>query len=435
VNGKIPRVSALPRPTRRTAIAAFVGAGIGAACGGPGARSSSRLEDAAEQYVRITLRVAQHQPSLVEAWNGPREWLPGPRQPVATIRDALGTLTTRLRELDAKTRQSPRCVYLTGQVRALDVSVRRLSGESMTFGDEARAALAIAPSLWRVAVEVVPEIRAGLDRALSGPGALHERVNTLRRRYALEDAGIERAFTVAIRACRDRTARWVPVQAAERVTLVRAPAVGAEARAIWMGDRHTELRLDDRATPDLAHLVWLAAHETYAGHHLQHLLAVSGSETQSAPIERQLQPAFGPHQLYSEGAAEAGTALLLDGSAFNEMCEQVCRAADVPAAGLPELIAIHRAQLALDLVIVQVAEAYLDGRVGQAKALERLETEGLIADAASFLSTIERQRTRLLAYPVGRRLVTAALGTGPMETRWDRLLQVAATLTMAQNLP
>jgi len=54
----------------------------------------------------------------------------------------------------------------------------------------------------------------------------------------------------------------------------------------------------------------------------------------------------------------------------------------------------------------------------------------LVLDAQQFLFVIERQRTRLLAYPVGRRLVTAHVFDAPAARRWGRLADVATTMTL-----
>jgi hypothetical protein len=44
------------------------------------------------------------------------------------------------------------------------------------------------------------------------------------------------------------------------------------------------------------------------------------------------------------------------------------------------------------------------------------------------LGVIERQRTRVLAYPFGRRLVTRLVFDRPPADRWMRLRELATTL-------
>ncbi len=407
-------------------MGAMLAAAFGAMCGRRGTDDSvvaAGLEDEAEQYVRLTLQLARHQPSLVETWSGPREWTSGPREPVAPVRDSIERLHTRLTGIPTTIAEPARLRYLLGQVSALKVAARRLSGEAMTFADEARQALGLDSATWRPSANEGAGVLAGIDRLVPGGGALHERVNRLRRQNAVPAAQLEPALVAAVASCRDRVTRWMSLPSGERVSVSRETGVDAEARGTWAGEMHTVLRLDERATPDVAHLVWLAAHESYAGHHLQHVLAASVSASGIPLVERQLHPAFGPHLLYAEGTAEAGASLLLEGTAFQEMCAAVCRSLGLPAIDVERLVAIHRAVRSLDLAIAQVAEAYLDGAMTQEAATTRLAAEGLVTDAAAFLGVIERQRTRVLTYPMGRRLVSEALGVGSPKERWGRLLR------------
>src|SRR5262249_42769770 len=72
----VEKSKALPR---RSAIAGLTAAVVGTACRAaprPFRRSYPTLDDFAERYVRLTLRLARHQPSLVEAWLGPAAWEP-----------------------------------------------------------------------------------------------------------------------------------------------------------------------------------------------------------------------------------------------------------------------------------------------------------------------------------------------------------------------
>jgi len=101
-----------------------------------------------------------------------------------------------------------------------------------------------------------------------------------------------------------------------------------------------------------------------------------------------------------------------------------------PLSRLLERHHVHRAVAELDLVIAATARAYLDGELGSEAAAEQLTTRALVMDAQRFLFVIERQRTRILAYPVGRRLVTAHVFGAPSLGRWPRLASIATTMTL-----
>ena len=248
-------------------------------------------------------------------------------------------------------------------------------------------------------------------------------------RHAVSSSRIMPAFRAAVAECRDRLRPHVSLPDTENVEVTAATDAGLEARAIYQGGFRTRVTLDPSRPIDLPRLVWLAAHETYPGHHVQHVLADRDHVHARGWHERELHPAFGIHLLRAEGTAEAAAALMLDGGAFEAMCRELAPVAGGSTEVLPDLVAVHRAITTLDIVIPRVAQAYLDGDIGSDAAADRLTNDALVADGRRFLAVIERQRTRVLAYPLGRRIVSAEVWAVPALERWHRLTAVAATLT------
>ncbi len=439
-------------PSRRRAIATLLVAGVGAACrAAPDVKAGQRrtLDDIAERYVRLTLRLAQHQPSLVETWLGPEAWRPGPRGPVAEIRQEVVTLAAALAELTPQSQSRERHRYLDGQLRGLLTAARRLTGESMGFLDEARAALGVRSagllpsheasadrrSLGRGGQSrdladdsAVRAARGELERRLPGRGPLHERYAAFRLRHAFSPDRVMPTFRAAMEACRARVRQHIGLPENEGVELETVTEIGFEARAVYRGAFRTRVAIDSSGPTDIARVVWLAAHETYPGHHVQHVLADRDCVHAKGWHERALHPSFGSHLLCAEGAAEAGAALLLDGDAFEDVCRAVALTANVSTRTVADLVAVQRAVAELDVVIPAVAQAYLDGEIGREVAAERLTTNALVPNARQFLSVIERQRTRLLGYPVGRRIIGAEVLAARPENRWQRLTRIATTL-------
>jgi hypothetical protein len=420
-------------PSRRRAIVTLLAGGIGTACRATtdrGLNALATVDDLAERYVRLTLRLALHQPSLVETWLGPDEWRPGPREPVAKIQDEIVAAHAALRDLKRPPDLSDRLTYLTGQFDALLTAARRLSGQSMRFEDEARLALGVTADRLKSNTVEIAAARADLDRMLPGRGTIHERYATFRLRHRLPSDRAVAVFRQAVDVCRSRVASRIEIPSSESIDLV-AEASGQEARAVYQGNLRTRVTFDPAGSPDLARIVWLAAHETYPGHHVQHVLADRDCVNAKGWHERALHPTFGRHLLIAEGAAEAGAALLLEGEAFEEVCRVLARAAGVPPQSIGDLVAIHRAVATLDEVIPGIAEQYLDGAIGSEAAVERMKSESLVSNARDMIAVIERQRTRLLGYPLGRRMVAAELGDGPAEGRWRRLARIATHLTLS----
>jgi hypothetical protein len=325
-----------------------------------------------------------------------------------------------------------RLQYLEGQVAALSVAARRLSGESMTFVDEARVSLGAdaADALERFARAPSREAaRADLERHLPGRGPIHERYATFSRRHAVPPNRVLPTMRAAVDICRASVGAHIALAAAERVEVEPATDLDVHARAKYLGDFVTRFALGGTGI-NLARLVWLAAHETYPGHHVQHVLADDQLVRTRNWRERALFPSFGRHLLCAEGAAEAGAALLLDGPVFEDVCRDLAGTAGVSRAASSQLVALHRAVTELDIEICGIARDYLDGGVGTEQTATRLAEDALVAQPHQFIFTIERQRTRILAYPVGRRLVMEELDGLPVDRRWQRLASVNTTLTL-----
>ena len=85
----------------------------------------------------------------------------------------------------------------------------------------------------------------------------------------------------------------------------------------------------------------------------------------------------------------------------------------------------------LDIEVAAIAADYLDTALSADAATTRLRDDALVLDPSGLLAFIEKQRTKMLAYPLGRRLVQGALAAVPESQRWARLGSVATTCTLA----
>ena len=384
---------------------------------------------AAESYVRLALSLARHQPSLIDMWLGPAAWGDGAREPVATLQRRLGDLRTAMTRMTppADDAEHARRRYLAGQVQALAVAAGRLGGASASFADEAAEALGTRPAPRDAAA--FDRVRQELSERLPGRESLAERHAAFRQRHAVPAARVEAVFSAALAWCREATAPLLPLPAGERIALIASDERGWAAFSRPHDPRTSDVWVSRHGGSDVAHLLQLAAHEGTPGHHAQHVLATARLVEARGWSERALSPAFGPHRLLAEGAAEAGAELLLPSDVRTRVCaERLLPAAGQPATSAALVVAIERLVAALDLEVAHIAADYLDSPLGTEAATTRLRDEALVLDPAGMLAFIERQRSRVLAYPVGRRLIGAALASTPASQRWTRFAAITTLL-------
>jgi hypothetical protein len=221
----------------------------------------------------------------------------------------------------------------------------------------------------------------------------------------------------------------MPLPAGEQVTLRAADERGWAAFSRPHDARTSDLWVSRNGGADAAQLLQLAAHEATPGHHAQHVLSTVHLVERRGWRERALSPAFGPHRLLAEGAAEAGAGLLLPLEVRERVCaERLLPAAGLPRAAAPRLVRVERLVAALDLEVAHLAADYLDTALGTEAATARLRDDALVLDPPGMLAFVEKQRSRALAYPVGRRLVEAALEAVPAGDRWARFAAISTYL-------
>jgi hypothetical protein len=386
--------------------------------------AAATLHEIAEQYVRVTLQLAQHRPNLVDAWTGPADWHPGPRVPVTELRVVVDDLLARAEDL-RRTRfdptDAPRVAYLQGQMRALALVTRRLLGETTTFSEEARADF--GRPLPPTNDDETSRARAALDRELEGDGSLEDRYSAFRRRFVVDRRRGEAVLRAAIDACRTATSAHMVLPPDERISLTFDEAIEWDAFARYRGAHETLLTVGSASGHDVAALLHMACHETYAGHHAQHILIDDALVKGRGWMEFHLTPSFGPHRLISEGAAEAGVDLALPEDARARIYrERLLPLAGLPAGEAERLARVETLAASLDASLPDTIGRYLDNQATADETVRRLASEALMSSPERFLAFAERHRVGAVVYPVGRAVVSAWVTASTAgDEQWRRL--------------
>jgi hypothetical protein len=366
------------------------------------------LDAIAEGYVRVALQLAQHDPELIEDWRGPDSWRPGPREPVAPLLKRIETLRRDLRG-DTDPVSLDRRGYLAAQLAALQLSAQRLLGQSSPFDVEAQKAFGRKPA--PAPATRLEATRAALDRELPGPGLLVERYAAFKKHQTVDASKAEPLMRAALAACRAATAPALALPNGETIELDFADGSPWDAFARYLGDHRTRITFNRRAAVDVSRVLRLACHEGYPGHHVQFMLIDDELVSRRGWREFALTPAFGRHLLVTEGAAEAGAEMAFALEPRIALYRDVL----LPIAGLPPQNAARIAKVeeliwSLEPAAIDIIRGYLDHKLTQAAAIDRLRNEALTLDPDALLAFAERRRTRVLAYPEGREAIWRTIG-------------------------
>ena len=367
------------------------------------------LETVAEGYVRVALQLAQHDPTLVEVWRGPESWRPGPRVPVAPLLQRITSLRQELAQVpgsDAVERRD----YLAGQLKALEMSARRLLGESSTFAAEALAGFDYAvspPNEGEAAMS-----REALARELPGTAPLVTRYAEFKKHLVVPAPRAEALMRAALSACRTET-QALGLPAGESVELAFVDNSPWDGSALYLGGHRTRITVNRRAAMDVSRALRLACHEGYPGHHWQFMLIDDELVQRRGWQEFNLAPMFGRHLFVNEGAAEVGADLAFPDEARAALYREVLfTLAGLPIGDARKLERVEGLIASLEPIASHIISEYLDGRTPHDAAIERLREEALTLEPDALLTFAERYRSRVLAYPGGRSVVSRTIGDG-----------------------
>ncbi len=399
--------------------------------------SGDNLDAIARDYVSLILEIGEREPGYVDAYYGPAEWqaaaTANPRTVPQLIQGAAG-LTERLNAVSTRGADpavAQRRAYLLAHVSAAAARLRMLSGETISFADEAEALFGIRPELRPL--ESYDPVLAEIDALLPGEGSLTERVTAFKSHYVIPRERLQVVMDAAIAECRARTVRHIALPAHERFTLSFVGDKPWSGYNYYLGDAASRIEINADLPIYTERAVDLGCHEAYPGHHVYNALLEQTFVRERGWVEMSVYPLFCPMSFVAEGSANYGIDLAFPGDEGTRFEREVL----FPLAGLDPATAEKKAQLGaltrrLARAEYTIADDWLAGRISRDVAIEQLMTYSLAdrAKATQRLRFIDTYRSYIINYGLGRDTVQAWVERqGP--DRW----QAMETLLSSQILP
>jgi hypothetical protein len=421
-----------------------------AACGG--AREADRatgdtapaasMDNIAEQYVRLTLALGQHDADYVDAYYGPPEW-----KPADDAKGSLDDLVKGAAELAAAVRAIPspggeveqlRRRYLEAQVAAMNARLRMLKGERLTFDEESRALYdATAPDLPESHFQQVLD---QLDGRFPGQGPLVERYDAWRRAFVIPKDKLDHVFRTAIDGCRERTAAHVQLPAGESFTVEYVTGKSWSGYNWYQGGYRSLIQVNTDLPIYIDRAVDLACHEGYPGHHVYNVLLEKSLVRDRGWMEFTVYPLFSPQSLIAEGTANYGIEMAFPGGERLAYEEQVL----FPAAGLDpaqvrEYYEVQGLVEKLSYAGNEAARRYLNGAIDAAQAGAWLEKYALMPRerAAQRVRFFDQYRSYVINYNLGKDMVREYIekkAGGDPARRWDEFGRLLASPRLPSGL-
>tara|TARA_R110002124_G_scaffold108267_1_gene260858 strand:+ start:10758 stop:12035 length:1278 start_codon:yes stop_codon:yes gene_type:complete len=387
---------------------------LGACATAPVITPADNLDRIAVDYVALILEIGEREPGYVDAYYGPPEWQAEahahPRD-IPTLAEGAAALTTRLNALsvagaDAATVQ--RRQYLLAHVSAAAARLRMLSGETMSFADEAEALFGVRPAL--APLSSYDPVLAEIDALVPGPGSLTDRVTAFKAHFVIPKDRMEPVISAAIAECRARTARHIALPANERFTLSFVGDKAWSGYNYYLGDAASRIEINADFPIHTERAIDLGCHEGYPGHHVYNALLERTFVRQRGWVEMSVYPLFSPMSFVAEGSANYGIDLAFPGDEGTRFEAGVL----APLAGIADADFAKKARLGalmrrLARAEYTIADDFLSGRVDRDTTIARLARYSLTTPdkAAQRLRFIETYRSYIINYGLGRDTVQA----------------------------
>jgi hypothetical protein len=390
------------------------------------------MDHIAEQYVRLTLAVGQHDADYVDAYYGPPEWKPGDQKTsLADLSHRVDALHRQLekRPADADEMGRLRHQYLSTQVSSMAARLRMLQGERLSFDDEAKA-------LYDVSVPSLPEshfqsVLDELEKRFPGEGPLVDRYEAYRLGFVIPKDKLDQVFTTAIGACRERTTQHIELPPGESFTVEYVTGKSWSGYNWYQGAFRSLIQVNTDLPIYIDRAVDLACHEGYPGHHVYNALLEKHLVKDRGWMEFTVYPLFSSQSLIAEGTANYGIAVAFPGDerlAYEE--HALFPAAGLDPAGARGYYEVQALVEKLAYAGNEAARRYINREIDAAQAAAWLEKYALMprARAEQRVRFFDQYRSYVINYNLGKDMVREYIEThaqGDAKKRWtefERLL-------------
>ena len=376
----------------------------------------SKMNGIAEQYVNLVLETGEYYPGYVDAYYGPKEWLPTKDTSYeidSTIINSLNQKTDdllnkleSLKDYKATEIETLRYRFLYKQLLSVKGMILIIAGGTFPFDQEAKILYDADPP--HFTDDHFQKILDKLDKLVPGTGNLQKRVNAFRNNFFIPANKLDTVFAAAITECRNRTLEHIdlPVNENFKVEYVKDKPWGAYDW--YKGNYFSLIQINTDLPADIDRAIGLASHEGYPGHHVFNVLLEKNLVKNRNWVEFSVYPLFSPISLLAEGTANYGVNVIFPGNDRTEFERKVL----FPLAGLNTADAdlyykILNLLKELSYAGNEAARNYLDGKRTKDQTIAYLQKYLLFTKekAEKRLAFIEQYRSYVINYNLGEDIV------------------------------
>ena len=424
---------------RRLTILICIAAGL-AGCAPVTSRED--MNSIAERYVKLVLKVGQHDKNFVDAYYGDPSWQPtGAALSLTELTGEAGLLRKQIAEMRPGASASDlvrlRYDYLDKQLTAVEARILMLSGQKYSFDEEAlRLYDATPPTTTEADLQPVLD---ELGRLLPGQGPLVDRYAEFRQKYVIPTDKLDAVFRAAIDGCRSRTLEHLKLPAGETFTVEYVKGKSWSAYNWYKGNFTSVIQVNTDLPITIDRAIDLACHEGYPGHHVYNALLEQHLVRERGWVEFSVYPLFSPQSLIAEGTANFGIEVAFPGEARTTFeREKLYPLAGLDPATADKYATVQRLIAKLSYAGNEAARKYLNGEIDRDAAAAWLQKWAMSPRDRAEQRTrfFDEYRSYVINYNLGQDLVRAYVEKrGGTEERPEDRWRIFGDLLSSPRLP
>jgi hypothetical protein len=380
----------------------------------------------AERYIRAAHGVNQHHNGFIDAYFGNKAW----SQPFSSDLNSLAVELEQLQHDIAQVESPERQAFLKVQTTAMQTMVKIKRGDTLSFLEEVRGLHDIEPirkpeSLFEAAHQTLEEL-------LPGTGSLNDRRQASREKFKLDPNRLQPVIDTISLELQNRTKSLfrLPEQESCEYALVQNKPWGGYNWYLGNGRSKVEINMD--LPKFLTELPDLVAHESYPGHHTEHVIKEQKLVLENDWQELSIQLLNSPESVLAEGIATSALEVLMDKSELTQwLSEELAHKAGLKLslAEVQTEFQIEQARASLDYVTGNAALMLFQDQTSEATILEYLQHYLLstTAEAHKRLEFIKHARAYVYTYTTGYDLLNSLFEQGDKTAWFQRLLEQPLT--------
>ncbi len=380
----------------------------------------------AERYIRAAHGVNLYKDGFIDAYFGNPNWT----QPFSSDLKDLAVELEKLQNDVLEVSSFERQAYLSVQIRAMQTMVKLKRGDSISFLKEVKGLHDIDPI--RKPDSLFETAHQKLEQLLPGNGNLNNRWQDYRNKFRIDPNRIQALIDTISLELQQRTKKLFGLPENESCQYALVQNKPWSGYNWYLGNGRSRIEVNTDLPQYVTDLPDLVAHESYPGHHCEHVKKEQKLVLENDWQEYGIQLLDSPESLLAEGIATSALEVIMDQSELAVwIADDLSKIAglNINLEQVQLSFQIAKARAALDYVSGNAALMLFEEHATQEAVLEYLQHHQLStkAQAAKRLEFIKHARAYVYTYTTGYDLLEALLAGNDKVTWFQRLLQEPVT--------